>query len=559
MSTFLELMSLGAVIPVVQVVLSGKKGQRYAWLPDSIENLSDTNFITALLVLLVLAFLLKNLFILASTYFQMRAQYSLLNRVTQRLFENYMNQPYEYHLTHPSSVLMRNVEDYSGSVVYFVGPMLLLLGDVLTGIGFLAVLLAVQPISTLSIGILFGGASWLVLRLTRDRARTWGEQRLELRASFRSALLAGFGGVKEIKLFGRDREVIEMHRKSIYGSARIVYLFHVVQSIPRGVLEVLAVASVAVTIFISNLRDQPAEESTLIIALFGVVAFRMLPSINRVVVSLQQIAMTRPGLEGAIGGLSLKTEVPRRVTDDPLGTFRQLQVSDLEYQYPNTSRRVLDIKALHINIGDAVGVVGSSGSGKSTLVDVLIGILSPTAGSLQVNGKAVHDYRRQWQDKVGYVPQHVYLMDTTIRRNVAFGLPDKLIDDNQVERALQQANLIDFVESLPNGWDTEVGERGVRLSGGQRQRLGIARALYANPEVIVLDEATSALDSATEREIVESFREIAHDHTLIVVAHRTSTLKYCSRLIRLEEGRIVQEGTFDEVVGSLSDDSNRGQ
>jgi ABC-type multidrug transport system fused ATPase/permease subunit len=176
-----------------------------------------------------------------------------------------------------------------------------------------------------------------------------------------------------------------------------------------------------------------------------------------------------------------------------------------------------------------------------------------------VNGRNIAQHRRQWQNKIGYVPQNVYLMDTTIRRNVAFGLPEKLIDNEQVERALRQANLLEFFQTLPNGWDTEVGERGVRLSGGQRQRLGIARALYGNPEVIVLDEATSALDAATEREIVESFREIAHDHTLIVVAHRTSTLKYCNRLVRLEDGKITQEGTFEEVIGSLPDASDRGQ
>jgi ABC-type multidrug transport system fused ATPase/permease subunit len=202
--------------------------------------------------------------------------------------------------------------------------------------------------------------------------------------------------------------------------------------------------------------------------------------------------------------------------------------------------------------------VGPSGSGKSTLVDLLIGLLIPSSGAIVVNGWSIADDPRRWQDRIGYVPQHVYLMDTTIRRNVAFGLPEKSIDDQKVEESLRSANLWQFVQSLPNGWDTVVGERGVRLSGGQRQRLGIARALYGKPEVIVLDEATSALDAETEREIVESFREIAHDRTLIVVAHRTSTLTYCSRLIRLEGGRIVQEGSFDEVVGSLTA-TDRGQ
>jgi ABC-type multidrug transport system fused ATPase/permease subunit len=220
---------------------------------------------------------------------------------------------------------------------------------------------------------------------------------------------------------------------------------------------------------------------------------------------------------------------------------------------------VADIESLTVKAGESIGIVGESGSGKSTLVDLLIGILNPLSGSISVNGRNISNDRRYWQDRIGYVPQHVYLMDTTIRRNVAFGLPEKSINNQDVEKALKLANLWDFVHGLPGGLDTMVGERGVRLSGGQRQRLGIARALYGNPEVIVLDEATSALDTETEREIVESFREIAHDHTLIVVAHRTSTLAHCSRLIRLEKGRIVQEGTFEEVIGSLPDASDRGQ
>jgi ABC-type multidrug transport system fused ATPase/permease subunit len=558
-ATGLELLSLGMVIPVVQVVLGGETLEKYGWIPDSIEDMRYQTFVIVLLVALVTAFLLKNLFLVASNYYQQRAQLSLSNRITQRLFENYLRQPYEYHLTNSSSVLLRNVSEYSGAVLFFLGPSLILLGDILTGFGFLVVLMIVQPISTLSIGLLFGTSSWIVLRLTRKRAKVWGEKRMEYRASINSALLSGFGGVKEIKLFGRDHEVIGLHRSSLYAVSRTVYMFNVIQSVPRAMFEVLAVGSIAVTIIISRLRDQTSEQATLIIALFGVVAFRMLPSINRIVVALQQLALTRPGLEGAVRGLGLTVDLSAYSAGEPIGMFKSLRVSNLQYRYPNSDSNVLDLSSLEITAGETVGVVGASGSGKSTLIDVLIGILTPTAGTLTVNGQDILLNRRRWQDKIGYVPQHVYLMDTTIRRNVAFGLPEKSISNQQVEQALRQANLYDFVMTLPSGWDTQIGERGVRLSGGQRQRLGIARALYGNPEVIVLDEATSALDSSTEREIVESFREIAHNHTLIVVAHRTSTLRYCNRIIRLEHGRIVQEGTFEDVVGSLPDARDRGQ
>jgi len=558
-ATGLELLSLGMVIPVVQVVLGGAKLEKYGWIPDAIEDMRYQTFVIVLLGALVGAFILKNAFLVVSNYYQQRAQLSLGNRITQQLFENYLKQPYEYHLTHSSSVLLRNVSEYSGAVLFFLGPSLVLLGDVFTGIGFLIVLLIVQPVSTITIGLLFGLSSWLILRLTRPRAKVWGEQRMNYRAAINNALLAGFGGVKEIKLFGRDREVIDVHRSNLYAVSRTVYMFNVVQAIPRAMFEILAVLSVAMAIVVSRLRDQPSDQATLIIALFGVVAFRMLPSINRIIVSLQQIALTRPGLEGAVEGFGLITKNEVSSEREPLGAFSKLAVSDLRYRYPNTEVDVLNLEKLQIAAGESLGVVGSSGSGKSTLVDVLIGILSPTSGVISVNDVDISKVRRSWQDKIGYVPQQVYLMDTTIRRNVAFGLPESLIEDDRVSLALRQAHLLDFVNSLPNGWNTEVGERGVRLSGGQRQRLGIARALYNSPEVIVLDEATSALDGATEREIVESFREIASNRTLIVVAHRTSTLRYCSRLIRLEGGKVVQEGSFDEVVGSLDKSPDRGQ
>jgi len=559
MATGLELLSLGMVVPVVQVVLGGDKARSYQWMPNFIEELDYQLFVYVLLGALVAAFLLKNVYLIASNYFQQRALLSLSNRITQKLFENYLRQPYEFHLANSSSVLLRNVTDYSEAVLLILGPILILSGDILTGIGFLIVLLVVQPVTTVTVGVIFGVSAWIVLRLTRRRSKMWGEQRMTYRASINNALLSGFGGVKEIKLFGRDQEVLELHRNSRYGVSRTVYMFNVVQAIPRAMFEVLAVGSIAATIIISQLRNQTSEEATLIIALFGVVAFRMLPSINRIVVSLQQIAHTRPGLEGAVEGVNLAVQPESNGSSEQLSRFDSLKIAGLKYRYPTSEKHVVDLASLEVRAGESVGIVGASGSGKSTLVDVLIGILNPAEGTFQVNGRDAAGCRRQWQNKIGYVPQNVYLMDTTIRRNVAFGLPEKLIDNEQVERALRQANLLEFVQTLPNGWDTEVGERGVRLSGGQRQRLGIARALYGNPEVIVLDEATSALDAATEREIVESFREIAHDHTLIVVAHRTSTLKYCNRLVRLEDGKITQEGTFEEVIGSLPDASDRGQ
>jgi ABC-type multidrug transport system fused ATPase/permease subunit len=558
--TLLEMASLGLVIPVVQAVVSGDRRGDYAWLPEQLIELSYSTFVQLLMAALVGVFVVKNVFLLASNYYQQRALLSINNRIVQRLFENYLRQPYEFHLTSSSSVLVRNVQEYSGAVVSVgVAPALVILTDVGTGIGLLAVLVLVQPASTAMLVGLFALSSYAILRLSRTRTRRWGAARVKHRGELMEALLSGFGGIKEIKLFGRDREVVDAHRTSLHLAARAGYMFSVMQSVPRAVFEVMAVGGVALLVVVASLNSQNLQDATLIIALFGVVAFRMLPSVNRVIQSVQQLSFGRAGIEGAAEGLSLSQQATSSSAGRQTDKFERLEIRNLKYSYPNSDALVTNIAALTVTAGDSVGIVGASGSGKSTLVDLLLGILAPRDGTITVNGHDVNNNRRYWQDRIGYVPQHVYLMDTSLRRNVAFGLAEKSISNADVEKALRLANLWEFVQALPDGLDTVVGERGVRLSGGQRQRLGIARALYGNPEVIVLDEATSALDGDTEREIVESLRAIAHDHTLIVVAHRTTTLAYCSRLIRLDGGRIVQDGTFAEVIGSLPVTESEGQ
>ena len=558
--TLLEMASLGLVIPVVQAVVSGDRRADYTWLPEQLAEVSYSAFVQLLMAALVGVFVVKNVFLLASSYYQERTQVSISNRIVQRLFENYLRQPYEFHLTTSSSVLVRNVQEYSGAVTSGgVRPILVILTDMVTGLGLLAVLVLVQPASTGMLVGLFGVSSYLILWVSRTSTRRWGAERVKHKGVLIETLLSGFGGIKEIKLFGRDREVVDAHRTSLHLAASAGYKFGVMQSVPRAVFEVMAVGGVALLVVVATFDGRNLQDATLIIALFGVVAFRMLPSVNRVIQSVQQLSFGRAGIEGATEGLSLSQQATSSSAGRPTDKFERLEICKLKYSYPNSDSLVTDITALIVTAGDSIGIVGTSGSGKSTLVDLLIGILAPRGGTITVNGHDVTSNRRYWQDRIGYVPQHVYLMDTSLRRNVAFGLAEKSISNADVEKALRLANLWEFVQTLPDGLDTVVGERGVRLSGGQRQRLGIARALYGNPEVIVLDEATSALDGDTEREIVESLRAIAHDHTLIVVAHRTTTLAYCSRLIRLDGGRIVQDGTFAEVIGSLPVTESEGQ
>jgi ABC-type multidrug transport system fused ATPase/permease subunit len=289
------------------------------------------------------------------------------------------------------------------------------------------------------------------------------------------------------------------------------------------------------------------KEIVPVVGLFAATAFRVLPSVNKVVGSRQLLKVSRNAIETIYGDLHLPVLERRTSEVTPLG-FEVLNVQSLTFNYEGIADSVLNNVNVHIQKGEAVGFVGQSGSGKSTLIDIMLGLLEPQSGSVLINGQKISQVKTAWQKSIGYIPQAIFLMDDSLRRNIAIGIADNQIDEIAIRDALKSAQLEDFVASLPEGLDTVVGERGVRLSGGQRQRIGIARALYHRPSVLVLDEATSSLDTETEHGVMQAVQALQGDKTVIIVAHRLSTVEYCDRLYRLDAGRIVDEGTFDEVM-----------
>jgi ABC-type multidrug transport system fused ATPase/permease subunit len=284
-----------------------------------------------------------------------------------------------------------------------------------------------------------------------------------------------------------------------------------------------------------------------VVGLFAATAFRVLPSVNKVVGSRQLLKVSRNAIETIHGDLQLPVLEKQKTQIDPIN-FQTVVVENLTFTYEGIAESVLNNVDVHIRKGEAVGFVGQSGSGKSTLIDIMLGLLEPQSGSVLINGQTIENVKQSWQKQIGYIPQTIFLMDDSLRRNIAIGIADNEIDELAIVEALKSAQLEDFVASLPEGLDTVVGERGVRLSGGQRQRIGIARALYHRPSVLVLDEATSSLDTETEHGVMQAVQALQGDKTVIIVAHRLSTVEYCDRLYRLDAGRIVDEGTFDEVM-----------
>lgn len=319
------------------------------------------------------------------------------------------------------------------------------------------------------------------------------------------------------------------------------------QALPRLWLEIIAMGSMASLVVIMLWVGKEVNAIVPVVGLFALSAFRVLPSVNKIVNGLQTLRVSRSTIETIHKDLELNIPTPK-VQEDRAFEFSSLKTEQLSFCYELTEEDVLKNVQIEVNRGEAVGFVGQSGSGKSTLIDIILGLLKPQSGDVLVNGQSIETIKQSWQRIVGYIPQTIFLMDDSLRRNIAIGIADNEIDEVAIREALTSAQLEEFVASLPEGLDTVVGERGVRLSGGQRQRIGIARALYHHPSVLVLDEATSSLDTETEQGVMKAVQALQGDKTVIIVAHRLSTVEYCDRLYRLDAGRIVDEGTFDEVM-----------
>jgi ABC-type multidrug transport system fused ATPase/permease subunit len=550
-NSFFEIAALAVLLPLTNQLLGGDS-KSIGFLEDLFpDSTTDASRLLVIVAVVILVYVVKNLFSLTLVYVQQRLGAAIANRLVQHLFTVYISRPYGFHLRTNSSLLIRNVQENSASLLaYVISPILTILTDLSVALAMLGLLLYIEPGGTAATVVVFLLGTWLFLRLTRSLTDRWGEVRNQARQDATKALLQGLGGVKEIKLAGREAAFLDEHRVHQHRSQRATYLFATFQQFPRAVFETLAFLGVGVLVVVLLAAGRPASDAVGVLAIFAGAAFRILPSLQRVTGSFQSISFGQSMVHSVYHDLREEPHVgPEVVPTKPIA-FSSLQLQDVTFAYEAAHREALSNITLHVAKGEYVGVIGSSGAGKSTLIDVLLGLLHPNSGELLVNGTNVAGDITAWQRVVGYVPQEIYLLDDSIRRNVALDIRDDRIDDTAIEEALRAAQLWEFVMSLPDGLDTETGERGVRLSGGQRQRLGIARALYRNPQVLVFDEATSALDSQTESEVVDAIERLRGERTVIIVAHRLSTVRHCDTLYMLESGRIVRSGSYDEVVGA---------
>lgn len=549
----LEMIGVGLVVPVIVILTEQDITTIYPGfhvLLDMIGNPNQKTLIVGVMLLLLASYLFKNIFLAFLAWKQSRFTFTLQSELPKRLFAIYLGQPYTFHLQHNSASLVRNVRtEVSVITNSVITPIMNVFAEGLVLFGISILLLFVEPVGILIVISVLGFAAWGFYRTTKSYVLRWGKARQYHDGLSLQHLNQGLGGVKDVKLLGRELDFLNKFSSHTSQSAKMNQLQAVLKKMPRLWLEFLGVMGLVTLVLV--MLNQDREINTIIptIGLFVAAAFRLMPSVNRILGGVQQIRYGLPTVDVLYKELNLHLDESK--TNTPTQLKRMIEINNVSYSYPGSSTLSLNNIFLEIEKGKTIGIIGPSGSGKSTLVDIILGLLTPNEGQVQIDEYDTQLNLRGWQDQIGYVPQSIYLTDDTLRRNVAFGLPINQIDNVAVDRAVKAAQLDSFVASLPDGLETMVGEHGVRLSGGQRQRIGIARALYHDPAVLVLDEATSALDEATEKKVMTAITALQGSKTIIIVAHRLSTVKDCDRIYRLANGGIVEEGNAKDILNDI--------
>ena len=555
----LEVVGISMIPAFVAIVADPEKVMQVSWLQAVFEHLQITSERDLLLwgsVALLGIFLIKSAYIITFNYFESYFIFRRRYTISHRLMRAYMQAPYVFHLQRNTAELYRNIShEVEVLINNVVSTMLRMTREAVMASAILIFLFVMEPLITLLIiGLSILGPGVFIL-LNKKKMKAYGAEEQERRSHMIKALHQGLGGIKDARVLNRENEFIEKFRVETYRSTMLKAYIKFIQQVPRPVVETTAVLGMLMVAVLLLWQDRSMAAIIPTLTLFAMATVRMMPSIQEIVTIYTGLRYNLVAIDPIYNDLKELEKFNAAFNADRkkkeiLPFEDEITIERLSYHYPNSAEKAINDISLSIKKGEAVAFVGASGAGKTTIVDVLLGLLEPAQGRICVDGKNIADNLSAWQRNVGYIPQTIYLADETLRANVAFGLPEEEIDDVKVMEAIRLSQLETLVERLPFGLETVVGEHGTRLSGGQRQRLGIARALYHNPKVLVMDEATSALDNITEKQIIKAIESLKGDHTLIMIAHRLTTVKNCDKLYFMEEGAIVQEGSYHNLVES---------
>lgn len=557
----LEVVSVASVMPFLSVAAdpgSVHENTYLAWAFETFEFEEKNNFLLALGGVTLVALLVSNAFIVLTTWALYRYAWQRNHSLSRRLLRSYLHRPYEYFLTRNSSEMGKNILDEVTQVITgMLRPALRGIAKGIVSLFIIGFLIFMDPMVALGITLVLGISYAGVYISVSDRIDVYGEKRVESNTQRYQTVNEAFGGIKEVKLWGKEEEFVKEYDGPSRRFARYQTLYRIIMKTPRYFLEAIAFGGIVlIAMYLISVRDN-IQQVIPMLGLYAFAGYRLMPALQQAYSGLASAQYNAVALQELHRGMRNHSEISVRLNQtgdqelesEAFSLEHRLVLDGVYFTYPGADEPAIRNLTFEVPADSTVGFVGETGSGKTTTVDLILGLLRPQRGVLSVDGTPLCDENiRGWQRDIGYVPQQIYLSDDTVARNIAFGVPEDEIDMDVVKDVARRAHIYAFVKNeLPERWSTTVGERGVKLSGGQRQRIGIARALYHDPSVLVFDEATSALDQATEARVMDAIYDLEGNHTMLMIAHRLSTVQRADKIIMLENGKKVGEGTYEKL------------
>ena len=555
----LDMIGVASIMPFIAVMTNPELVEtnfilKTAYETSSIigvKNAQQFLFVLGISVflLLIISLSFKALTSYAQVRFTTMREYS----IAKRLVEGYLHQPYSWFLNRHSADLGKTILSEVGLIVSKgIGPMMDLISQSTVTIALLVLLILVDPKLTLIVALTLGSAYGLMYLFSQNLVKQIGKKRLKANEGRFTIIDEVFGAFKEVKVGGLEETYLQRFSDPAKTLADQSAKLSIISQLPRFALEAIAFGGIVLVVLYLISQSGSIINVMPVIALYALAGYRLMPALQKIYISLTELRVVSPSLNAIYNDLTNLQTTSKKTNKDVLHFDRSINLKNIYYHYPNASRTALKNINLTIPARSTIGLVGATGSGKTTTVDIILSLLEPQKGSIEVDNIVINKFNsKAWQNFIGYVPQEIFLSDDTVAANIAFGVDPKRIDIEALEHAAKIANLHDFVTSeLPFKYQTTVGERGVRLSGGQRQRIGIARAMYHKPKLLIMDEATSALDNLTEQIVMEAVHNLRRNITIILIAHRLSTVKKCDKIFLFDKGKLEGQGTFKELINT---------
>lgn len=548
----LEMASIGMILPLIQVLIARDDGGAVARFVDLLlPGVAAGDRIVWIAGLFSTLFVIKNMALFLMIFVINRTIQRKLALFLQRLFVMYLNRPFRFHLRRNSAEIIRNLNSSAGRAFESIRLLLMMLLEVMLALVALALLLAFEPGLTLAVATILFSVGFVYHRVASPHFQGWGANAQILEGRLIKAIAEALGSIRDVKLLHVQGYLGS--RFALYTNSLARYFSNLTtfQHLPRLIVETLVVLGFTAIVISMLFPKQRIEDLIALLGLFGMAALRLMPSANRILSGATDLKNRLASVDVLYADLMEARNDEDELAGSGKGTFpfaHEIKYNGVSFYYPGGKDAVIRSLDLSIARGESVGIVGANGAGKSTLIDIVLGLLKPTTGVLSVDGRDIRSNVGAWQKHLGYVPQRIYLVDDTLRRNIAFGVEDAATDDRRIREAVAKSNLGPVIEALPEGLDARLGEGGSRLSGGQRQRVAIARALYRDPDVLIFDEATAALDRETETEVTAAIDRLKGQKTLIIVSHKLDLVRNCDKIVFMKEGRIIDVGRFDDLI-----------